>query len=198
MRLALQSCDLDMAQSLTERAAKLDEESPIPHRQANALYCRGMLDHDPHKLMAAAARYEDASRPLLQAKALEAAAVEFVEADEKSQGRDAFSRSVEVYESLGAAADVSRVLAIFRGYGIRRGPHSKHRQAQNGWDSLTPMEQKIAAFVEEGLSNPDIAARLMLSRRTVGTHVSHILKKLGVSSRTDIARESALRSVAAR
>jgi DNA-binding CsgD family transcriptional regulator/tetratricopeptide (TPR) repeat protein len=198
VRLALQSCDLDMAQSLTERAAKLDEESPIPHRQANALYCRGMLDHDPHKLMAAAARYEDASRPLLQAKALEAAAVEFVEADEKSQGRDAFSRSVEVYESLGAAADVSRVLAIFRGYGIRRGPHSKHRQAQNGWDSLTPMEQKIAAFVEEGLSNPDIAARLMLSRRTVGTHVSHILKKLGVSSRTDIARESALRSVAAR
>jgi DNA-binding NarL/FixJ family response regulator len=157
-----------------------------------------MLDHDPHKLMVAAARYEDASRPLLQAKALEGAAVEFVEADEKTQGRDAFSRSVEVYESLGAAADVQRVLAIFRTYGIRRGPHSKHRQAQSGWDSLTPMEQKIAAFVEEGLSNPDIAARLMLSRRTIGTHVSHILKKLGVSSRTDIARESALRSLAAR
>jgi DNA-binding NarL/FixJ family response regulator len=60
------------------------------------------------------------------------------------------------------------------------------------------METKVAAFVEEGLSNPDIAAKLMLSRRTVGTHVSHILKKLGVASRTDIARESALRSVATR
>lgn len=59
------------------------------------------------------------------------------------------------------------------------------------------MEQKIAALVEEGLSNPDIATRLTLSRRTVGTRFSHILKKLGVSSRTDIARESALRSFAA-
>ncbi|MGH3169973.1 MAG: LuxR C-terminal-related transcriptional regulator, partial [Trebonia sp.] len=198
VRLATRTGELATAKSLTERSIILAEDSPIPHRQANALYCRGMLDHDPHKLMAAAARYEDASRPLLQAKAFEAAAVEFVEADEKTQGRDAFSRSVGVYEALGAAADVQRVLAVFRGYGIRRGPHSKHRQAQSGWDSLTPMEQKIAAFVEEGLSNPDIAARLMLSRRTIGTHVSHILKKLGVSSRTDIARESALRSLAAR
>ncbi len=52
--------------------------------------------------------------------------------------------------------------------------------------------------MEEGLSNPEIAARLMLSRRTVATHVSHILKKLDVHSRTDIARESALRTIASR
>jgi DNA-binding NarL/FixJ family response regulator len=50
--------------------------------------------------------------------------------------------------------------------------------------------------VEEGLSNPEIAARLLLSRRTVATHVSHILKKLDVNSRTDIAREAALRTIA--
>jgi hypothetical protein len=37
-----------------------------------------------------------------------------------------------------------------------------------------------------------IAARLLLSRRTVATHVSHVVKKLDVHSRTDIARESAL------
>src|SRR6202012_1988911 len=42
------------------------------------------------------------------------------------------------------------------------------------------------------------AGRLLLSRRTVATHVSHILKKLDVHSRTDIARESALRTVASR
>jgi DNA-binding CsgD family transcriptional regulator len=100
---------------------------------------------------------------------------------------------MEVYEFLGAEADLNRVQSEFRGYGIRRGPHSKHRRAQNGWDSLTDAELKVAAFVEEGLSNPDIAARLMLSRRTVATHVSHILKKLEVATRTDIARESALR-----
>ena len=79
-----------------------------------------------------------------------------------------------------------------------RGPRSKHRQARSGWGSLTPAETKIAALVGEGLSNPEIAARLLLSRRTVATHVSHILKKLGVHSRTDIAREAALRSIASR
>ncbi len=83
----------------------------------------------------------------------------------------------------------------FRAHGIRRGPHSKHRRAVSGWDSLTDTELKVSAFVEEGLSNPEIAARLMLSRRTVATHVSHILKKLNVTTRTDIARESALRAV---
>jgi DNA-binding NarL/FixJ family response regulator len=41
-----------------------------------------------------------------------------------------------------------------------------------------------------------IAARLLLSRRTVATHVSHILKKLDVHYRTEIARESALRTIA--
>src|SRR5262249_31581014 len=105
---------------------------------------------------------------------------------------------LEVYGSLGAAADVARLQATFRAHGIRRGPTSKHRQARSGWESLTPTETKIAAFVEEGLSNPGVAARLLLSRRTVATHVSHILKKLDVHSRTDIARESALRTIAAK
>src|SRR6266536_2639119 len=90
--------------------------------------------------------------------------------------------------SLGAAIDAARLQARFRAYGIRRGPHAKHRQARSGWDSLTPAETKIAEFVEGGLSNPEIAAKLLLSRRTVATHVSHILKKLDVHSRTDIAR----------
>ena len=48
------------------------------------------------------------------------------------------------------------------------------------------------------LFRSDIAARLFLSRRTGATHVSHILKKLNVQSRTDVAREAALRTIAAR
>ena len=67
--------------------------------------------------------------------------------------------------------------------------------AQTATPGITATEIKIAAFVEEGLSNPEIAARLLLSRRTVATHVSHILKKLDVNSRIDIARESARRTV---
>jgi DNA-binding CsgD family transcriptional regulator len=92
---------------------------------------------------------------------------------------------------LGAATDAARLQAVFRAHGIRRGPHAKHRTARSGWDSLTPTETTVAKLVEEGMSNPEIAAKLLLSRRTVATHVSHILKKLRVHSRTDIAREAA-------
>ena len=197
VRLATEAGDLTTARTLADRADSLAAESEIPHRQANALYCRGLLDRDAPRLLGAAERYDEAG-PLLTAKALEASAEYFVDADDRDQARAAFTRAVEVYASLGAAADVARLQAAFRAHGIRRGPHAKHRRAQSGWDSLTATEIKIAAFVEEGLSNPEIAARLLLSRRTVATHVSHILKKLDVHSRIDIAREAALRTIAPR
>jgi DNA-binding CsgD family transcriptional regulator len=198
VRLAMNTGDVGTAQTLAGHAAALAANSEIPHRQANALYCRGLLDHDATQLLAAAERYDQASRPLLRAQALEAAAGEFIRSDDRGQARAAFTRAVEVYGSLGAAADVARLQAGFRAHGIRRGPHAKHRQATSGWESLTPTEIKIAALVEAGLSNPEIGAKLLLSRRTIATHVSHILKKLDVHSRTDIAREAALRTIAPR
>ena len=198
VRLATQTGDLTTAQVLAGHATTLSAELDVPHRQANALYCRGLLDRDAAGLLAAARRYDDAGRPLLRAKALEAAAGYFVDADDRGQARDAFTGAVEIYTALGAAADLARVQATFRAHGIRRGPHAKHRRARSGWDSLTATEITIATLVEEGMSNPEIAAKLLLSRRTVSTHVSHILKKLDVNSRTDIARESALRTVASR
>jgi DNA-binding CsgD family transcriptional regulator len=198
VRLATQTGDQDTAQALTGHAAALAAGSEIPHRKADALYCRGLLDQDASLLLTAAEGYAAAGRPLLRAKALEAAAGYFVDTHDRSQARAAFTQAVEVYSSLGAAGDVARLQATFRAHGIRRGPHAKHRQARSGWDSLTATEIKIAAFVQEGLSNPEIAAKLLLSRRTVATHVSHILKKLDVNSRTDIAREAALRTIAPR
>jgi DNA-binding CsgD family transcriptional regulator/tetratricopeptide (TPR) repeat protein len=196
VRLATKVGDLGTAKAIAGHAVTLAAESEIPHRQANALYCHALLDHDPPRLLAAAECYGEAGRPLLSAKALEAAAGEFVCTDNRGHARAAFTRAVEIYTSLGAATDVARLQTRFRAHGIRRGPRSKHRQARSGWDSLTPAEIKIAALVEAGLSNPEIAAKLFLSRRTVGTHVSHILKKLDVHSRIDIAREAALRTIA--
>ena len=197
VRLAVKIGDKATAQTITAQAATLAEGSEIPSRQANALYCKGMVDQDAFVLLAAAQRYADAGRPLPRARALEAAAEVLAEADDKTKARQAFEQAVGVYEFLGAEGDLNRIQSEFRAHGIRRGPHSKHRRAVSGWDSLTDAELKVAAFVEDGLSNPEIAARLMLSRRTVATHVSHILKKLNVATRTDIARVSALRTVTA-
>jgi tetratricopeptide (TPR) repeat protein len=114
VRLAAQTGDLGTAQALAGQAAALASESEIPHRQANALYCRGLLDHDAPGLLAAADGYDDAGRPLLTAKALEAAAVHFVDAGDRGPARDAFTRAAEIYTSLGAAADVARLQATFR------------------------------------------------------------------------------------
>ena len=197
VRLAIRTGDLDTAKDLAGHAEALAADSEIPHRQANALYCFGLLDQDAPRMLAAAERYGHAGRALLSGKALEAAAGEFVCADDRDQARAAFTQAVEIYASLGAATDVARMQATFRAHGIRRSPHTKHRRVRSGWDSLTPTEIKVAALVEGGLSNPEIAAKLFLSRRTVATHVSHILKKLDVNSRIDIAREAALRNIAA-
>lgn len=53
--------------------------------------------------------------------------------------------------------------------------------------ALTDRELQILRYVAEGLSNRDIAAKLRISVRTVGTHVSHVMSKLGLDNRTQLA-----------
>jgi non-specific serine/threonine protein kinase len=59
----------------------------------------------------------------------------------------------------------------------------------DGWQGsevLTTRERQIAALVARGLSNREIAARLVISKRTVDAHVNHIFAKLGLSSRVQL------------
>ena len=67
-----------------------------------------------------------------------------------------------------------------RGRGVRKRPST-------GWSSLTPTEAKVAAAVAEGLTNPQVGARLFISRHTVDSHLRHVYAKLGVSSRAELA-----------
>ena len=70
-----------------------------------------------------------------------------------------------------------------RGRGERRRPAS-------GWASLTPAELDVARLVSDGLANKEIAERLFVSPRTVQAHLTHVYRKLGVSSRVQLAQEA--------
>jgi tetratricopeptide (TPR) repeat protein len=125
VRLATQTGDLDTAQALADHADALAAGSETPHRQAHTLYCRGLLDRDATRLLAAAERHTDAGRPLPRAKALEAAAGQFVHDGDRGKARDAFTQALEVYTDLGAAADIARLQATLRTHGIRHGQAKK-------------------------------------------------------------------------
>jgi DNA-binding NarL/FixJ family response regulator len=107
-----------------------------------------------------------------------------------------FNEVIKMYFGLGAQWDLRRTEARLRPHGIRRGPRTLSRRAVTGWAALTPAETRIAELVARGLSNPDIAAELYISRRTVQTHVSNILIKLDLRSRVEVAREFAGRPAA--
>jgi DNA-binding NarL/FixJ family response regulator len=51
----------------------------------------------------------------------------------------------------------------------------------------------LRSLVADGLTNPQIGERLFISRRTVQTHLVHVFAKLGISSRTQLAAQVALR-----
>ncbi|MGO4301608.1 helix-turn-helix transcriptional regulator [Leifsonia sp. RAF41] len=83
--------------------------------------------------------------------------------------------------SAGSAWDLSEAVAHAR---RTRGPRSR---PTTGWASLTPTEMQVVTTIAEGLSNPDVGARLFMSRSTVKTHLGHIYRKLGVANRAELA-----------
>ena len=83
-----------------------------------------------------------------------------------------------------ASAQAVRRDRALRGLSVPRGPRGP---AQSNAAGLTARELDILGFLVEGLSDAEIATRLTLSERTVGHHVSAVLRKLGVPSRSRAA-----------
>jgi DNA-binding CsgD family transcriptional regulator len=90
--------------------------------------------------------------------------------------------ALAVFEDLGAAADADAAAAWLRAAGA-----TAARVGPRGLGLLTRRERDVLAVLAEGLPNPEIAARLYISRRTVEHHVASILSKLGVRNRTEAA-----------
>ena len=88
-------------------------------------------------------------------------------------------RVVAVGEALLAPTVTRRLISEF----ARQRPHAAAPSAGR-LAALTPRETQVLKLVAEGLSNPEIAARLVVTEETVKTHVSRVLAKLGLRDRT--------------
>lgn len=195
-RLAVAAGKPERARALADDIDALPAAHLRPSMVATARLCRGLADGNADLLLAAAAGFQRAGWPLYEAGAYENAAEVLARRDRPAQARQALDQALEIYGRLEAAADIARAEARLRQAGVRRGVRGPRKRPKHGWEALTETEQRVAALVAAGLSNPDIAAQLFLSRRTVQSHVSSILGKLQVASRVELAVRAAERSAA--
>lgn len=99
-------------------------------------------------------------------------------------------RALGDLEALGAAPLAGIVTRKLRELGARGIPRGPRRDTRSNPAGLTRREMDVLLLVSEGLRDADIAERLYLSPKTIGHHVSSILGKLGVQSRTEAASEA--------
>jgi DNA-binding NarL/FixJ family response regulator len=90
--------------------------------------------------------------------------------------------SVERARQEGAGLSLQEAVAY-----AQRG-RGEHADAKHGWASLSPVERQVVELASQGLSNPDIAREVFISRNTVKAHLSRAYAKLGVTNRTELAR----------
>jgi DNA-binding NarL/FixJ family response regulator len=82
---------------------------------------------------------------------------------------------------MGAFAERARRELMATGEKVR-----KRTPEASASDELTPQERQIALLVRDGLSNPEVGARLFLSARTVEWHLRKVFAKLSISSRRQL------------
>ena len=129
-------------------------------------------------LQQAVAHHEEVGDPYGLARAHLALGVVRRRARQKRGARDAIVSALTGFEELGAATWVETA----RGELSRVGGRTRE-------EGLTAAERRVAGLVAEGKTNREVAAALFLGERTVASHLTHIYAKLGVRSRTELARK---------
>jgi DNA-binding CsgD family transcriptional regulator len=152
---------------------------------AGALRCRGLLAAAEHDFAAAFASLEQALAcdpggrfPLERARTLLCLGAARRQAKQKRSAREALEQALATFDQLGAPLWSERARTELRRISGRRAPG----------EELTETEERAASLAAEGRSNKEIAAELFLSVHTVEAMLSRVYRKLGVRSRSELAR----------
>jgi DNA-binding NarL/FixJ family response regulator len=129
--------------------------------------------------------FETARTHLMLAEALRTLDPEVAAAE----ARAAFA----TFEVLGAGGHADASAALLRVLGVKAA-----RVGPKGLGTLTKREREVLNLLGEGISNPEIAQRLYVSRKTVEHHVAAILRKLGLRSRAEAAGVAIRRGASAK
>jgi DNA-binding NarL/FixJ family response regulator/tetratricopeptide (TPR) repeat protein len=108
----------------------------------------------------------------------------------ESREAGAMKQGFAELDRLGAAATTWVLRGVLRSQGVARIPRGARLTTKSNTLGLTLRESEVLRLLEEGLTNAEIAGRLSVSPKTVGHHVSAILRKLSVSSRKAAASKS--------
>jgi len=132
----------------------------------------------PTSALKAATFWERAGSPYQQALVL------FETNDENKR------KAISIVQRLGATAVYERMKFEMRRSGIKNIPRGIRKATQSNPEFLTERELDVLRLLQEGLHNKEIAARLFISAKTVDHHISAILYKLEVNSRTKAVHEA--------
>jgi DNA-binding CsgD family transcriptional regulator/tetratricopeptide (TPR) repeat protein len=190
VRLALHLGERRLAEEASARLEAAAAKAGLSRIDGAAMLCRGLVHDDVDALGSSVQANRAITRPYELARSCEATGTALGRLGSREDGVAYLRESIEIYERLGATRDVVRVEASLRALGAPRGRVGRRRRPETGWRSLTATETSVVQLVADGLRNRDIADRLFISRRTVETHLTHIFRKVQVSSRTELVAES--------
>lgn len=165
-------------------------ETGLVYPAAAAARGHGMLadnlDSAEQHFARAKALYRKCRMPFEQARSLLCEAETLRRLRRPTQARPLLRQAMVIFNRLGAAPWATRASVELAATGAR--PTAEPPLEQRALDVLTPQEFQIARLVAEGLNNSEVAAALFLSRKTVEAHLTRVYRKLGVRSRTGLAR----------
>ena len=163
------------------------QASAAPWGEAVALHCRALLAIDPDEterlFRAALDRHEQAARPFERARTELAFGAFLRRGRHRTEARPLLRAALARFEALGSQLWAQRAQRELRASG-----ETARKRDPSTLDDLTPQELQVGMLVAEGHTNREIAGQLFLSPRTIDFHLRNVFRKLGIRSRTELAR----------